>query len=138
MGLRLATGGCVLTILTLLLAGCGNGPVDDRPIATTEPTATSPAELEPTSVWDALDQAQPGEEVRIQAALVTEEDVPFLCDGVEDSDPEQCSEPSMEILGAPLDELGLRERRSELSGEVDIVVTINDNVATFVRRGGES
>lgn len=137
-GLRLATGVCVLTSLTFLLAGCGNETAGDGPIATTEPSSHSPAVLEPTSVWDALEQAQPDEEVRIQAALVTEDDVPFLCDGVEDSDPAQCSEPSMEIIGAPLDELGLRERRSELSGEVDLVLTSNDNAATFVRRGGEN
>lgn len=136
--LRVATGACVLTSLAFLLAGCANEPAGDEPIATTEPTSNGHAVLEPTSVREALDRAQPGEEVRVRAALVTEDDVPFLCDGVEDPDPEQCSEPSVEVVGAPLDDLGLSERRSELAGEVDIVITINDNAATFVRRGDDS
>lgn len=91
--------------------------------------------LEPTTIREALASVEPGEQVRVQAALVTEDDVPFLCDSVEDSDPEQCSEPSVEIVGAPLDALGLTEHRSELAGEVDIVITLEGKTATFVGLG---
>ena len=143
--LRTATGRCALTSLTFLLAGCASGPGVDEPLPTSEPTSAglpsptpSGSQLDATSVWDALDSRQPGEEVRVRAALVTENDVPFLCDSVEDSDPEQCSEPSVEIIGAPLADLGLRERRSELAGEVDIVITLDDKVATFVRTAGDT
>ncbi|WP_324654022.1 hypothetical protein [Georgenia sp. H159] len=131
--------------MIFLLAGCATGPAVDEPLATSEPTSAdlpsstpSDSQLEVTSVCDALESRQPGEEVRVRAALVTENDVPFLCDSVEDSDPEQCSEPSVEIIGAPLADLGLRERRSELAGEVDIVITLDDDVATFVRTAGDT
>jgi hypothetical protein len=103
--------------------------------AADEPTAISSAVLEPTSIREALASVEPGEQVRVQAVLVTEDDVPFLCDLVADSDPEQCPEPSVEIVGAPLDDLGLTERRSELAGEVDIVITLKGKTATFVGLG---
>lgn len=94
--------------------------------------------LEPTSVREALASVEPGKQVRVQAALVTEDDVPFLRDSVEDSDPEQCSDPKVEIVGAPIEELGLTERSGELTGEVDIVTTIDDQTATFVGLGSET
>jgi hypothetical protein len=103
--------------------------------AADEPTSSSSAVLEPTSIREALASVVPGEQVRVQAVLVTEDDVPFLCDSVEDSDPEQCSEPSVEIVGAPLDDLGLTERRGELAGEVDIVITLEGKTATYVGLG---
>jgi hypothetical protein len=106
--------------------------------AADEPTSSSPSVLEPTTIREALATVEPGEQVRVQAVLVTEDDVPFLCDSVADSDPEQCSKPKVEVVGAPIDDLGLNEHRSELAGEVDIVITIEDKTATFVGLGSET
>jgi hypothetical protein len=130
--LRTVTGACALASIVVLLAGCTGVPAAD------EPTSSSPSVLEPTSIREALASVEPGEQVRVQAALVTEDDVPFLCDSVAESDPVQCSEPSVEIVGAPLDDLGLTEHRSELAGEVDIVITIEGKTATFVGTGSET
>lgn len=130
IGLRTVTGVCALAGLLALLAGCTDGPAPEPD----EPTSA----LEPISIRDALDRVDPGEQVRVQTVLVTEDDVPFLCDSVEDTDPEQCSDPKVKILGAPIDDLELTERRGELAGEVDIVITIEDKTATFVGLGEDS
>ncbi|WP_454777778.1 hypothetical protein [Georgenia muralis] len=114
----------------VLLAGCTDEPAP----APDEPTSA----LEPISVREALDRVEPGEQVRVQAVLVTEAGDPYLCDSVEDTDPEQCSDPKVEIVGAPIDDLELTERRGELAGEVDVVVTIEDQTATFVGPGMDS
>ncbi|WP_341360465.1 hypothetical protein V5H98_04570 [Georgenia sp. M64] len=133
VALRTVMGVCTVTALMVLLAGCTEepAPVPD------EPTSSASAR-EPISIRDALDRVEAGEQVRVQTTLVTEDGVPFLCDSVADSDPEQCSEPSVEIVGAPLDDLELTERRGELAGEVDIVITIEDRTATFVGPGMDS
>lgn len=115
-----------LASMLLLLAGCTAEPAADAP------TSDSTTVTEPVTVREALNRAEPGQQVRVKATLVTEDDIPLLCDSVEDSDPEQCGDPQVELVGAPLDELGLTERRSELSGEVDIIISIDGQTATFV------
>jgi hypothetical protein len=135
--LRTETGACALASIVVLLAGCTGVPAADEPTSSS-PTSSSPSVLEPTTIREALASVEPGEQVRVQATLVTEDDVPFLCDSVAESDPVQCSEPSVEIVGAPLDDLGLTEHRSELAGGVDIVITIEGKTATFVGLGSGS
>lgn len=133
VSLRIVTGVCTAGLL-VFIAGCTDGPASTPAPALDEPTSV----LEPISIREALDRVKPGDQVRVQTALVTEDDVPFLCDSVEDSDPEQCSDPKVKILGAPIDDLDLTERSGELAGEVDLVITIEGKTATFVGLGIDS
>ncbi|MFT4050854.1 MAG: hypothetical protein QM677_01240 [Microbacterium sp.] len=82
---------------------------------------------------EAIELPESDESVRISAALVTAQGVPFLCDVVLDSFPEQCGTPSIALTGADLDSLDLDTVEGEMSGAVDIVVVIHDGVAEFVR-----
>lgn len=79
----------------------------------------------------------------MQAALVTEDDVPLpvrLCRGLRPrgAPTPQCSDPRVEIVGATSDDLGLTARCDELAGEVEVVITIDHKIATFVRLGTDS
>ncbi len=92
-------------------------------------TAGGPA---PLSVADAVDQVDPGTEVEVRAVLVTEDGVPYLCDYVLESQPQQCADPSVELRGAPLDELDLEAADGERAGEVTLRVVLDGGIAEYV------
>ncbi|WP_168217798.1 hypothetical protein [Occultella kanbiaonis] len=82
---------------------------------------------------EALEEPDYGEQVRLAVTLVTEGGVLLLCDAVEDTDPAQCADPNVEIVGAPLEDLDLVERSGERSGEVDlIVILVDEDTAEYV------
>ena len=121
--------------ILVALAGCAAG--DDA-----KAWSDSSPPLVPLSATEALKHAagsfeSAGEDVRVRATLLTEQEqaAVFLCDSVADSDPEQCAQPRLSLQGAPLDALDLTERRGELGGPVDIVVTIEGDDATYVGAG---
>ena len=121
--------------LLVALAACSGGEAEKA-------WSDSAPPLVPLSATEALKHAagsseSAGEHVRVRATLLTEQEqaLAFLCDSVADSDPEQCSQPRLSLQGAPLDALDLTERRGELGGPVDIVVSIDGDDATYEGAG---
>ncbi|CAM3405239.1 hypothetical protein OCAE111667_08065 [Occultella aeris] len=117
--------------VAVVLTGCTTDR-NPTPEPTSDPTVAV-SDLQPMTLREALEGPEYGEQVRLSVALVTEGDVPFLCDAVDDSDPEQCADPNVEIVGAPLEDLDLVERSGERSGEVDLIVLlVDEDTAEYV------
>jgi len=91
--------------------------------------------LPPVSVEDTLAWAKAGVTARLRTTLISKRGRAALCDAGEDSDPPQCSEPLIRVVGVPVEQLGLQEKNGVHFGGVDIVVTFTRaDEARFVKQ----
>lgn len=105
----------LVAVLVLLSSGCTD--VDQPAPDSTLPTFAS--------LRAALEGGEIGDELALDVVLVTENGgVPYLCDTVDESLPQRCGQPRVQILDAPLDAFDLVEEAGELSGHVRVVVVV--------------
>lgn len=120
-------------MLCILLAGCAGNAGGQQQAEAQVQTFTSVGKLLQST-------PSQGDIVRVKAALVTKDDLPYLCDTTLESDPMQPGSPNIAVSDLPLDKLTLSERRGEYSGAADIIVKLTSKIepdgttkAQFVR-----
>lgn len=131
MTMRLLSAILPLVVISACVACTADGG------AGATPSPESSSSLDAVSVSEAIDVSASGDPIRVAATLVTEDGTPFLCDSVEDSKPEQCGDPKLELTGADLGLFDLSTSDGESTGTVDIVVIVDSGIAEFVRDGVE-
>lgn len=107
----------MLSTVVLGLAGCGS---EGGNSVSTQSSVVSSYD----SVSSLLEDLPLNKHIRIQATVVTFNQIPYLCDDVLDSDPVQPGSPQMKLTGVTPDQLGIAQSRGEYSGVVDITAMV--------------
>ena len=103
------------TVLTLAAGGCGAS--EDAPATTATAAAGAPIPGGGLSVQEAIDSEVDGP-LMVRGYVIERGGELRLCDGILESDPPQCGEPSLRIEANGVD-VSPSEERASLLGEVD-------------------
>ncbi len=101
----------------LVVAACGGGTADEQPA----PAAVAPIPSGGLSVSEAIASDLDGPLMVRGYVILTAVDEYRLCEGILESDPPQCGEPSLAILppSEELRELAESQQQASLLGEID-------------------